>query len=205
MADDDDEVFVPSVEQGDGVVVGLGIFSSETIAMNVLKDFLKRTEQMDLVSSELTKWQLDMIGQDGSTLLLRMANRLCPVCERTTFWVDLVSFNALCYGTSCGAWIEDNIHEDEIIDCGWPPLRYLHQSRSVKDAMYELGKIGARLKAAGEAASALADQAYEDEFGDPKNRTERIMRQFGQSALGDSLHDDDDEIEMSDDESEEIE
>ena len=40
MADDDDEVFVPSVEQGDGVVVGLGIFSSETIAMNVLKDFL---------------------------------------------------------------------------------------------------------------------------------------------------------------------
>ena len=187
MSEENNEVFVPSVEQSNGEIVGLGIFSTEPIAMSVLKDFLKRTEQMDLVSAELTKWQIDMIGQEGSTLLLRMANRLCPVCERITFWVDLVSFNALCYGGSCGAWIEDNIHDEEIIDCGWPPLRFLHQSRSIKDAMNELKKMGARLKAAGAAASEMADQAHGVEYDDPKNRAERLMRQFGQSAIGERL------------------
>ena len=53
--------------------------------------------------------------------------------------------------------------------------------------MNELKKMGARLKAAGAAASEMADQAHGVEYDDPKNRTERLMRQFGQSAIGERL------------------
>ncbi len=58
MSDAPAEVFVPSVEQSDGSIVGLGVFSSEPIAMRVLKDFLKRTEQMDLIAAVLTSGKL---------------------------------------------------------------------------------------------------------------------------------------------------
>ena len=183
MADAEREVFVPSVEQGDGIVVGLGIFSTEKIAMSVLKDFLKRTEQMDLISAEMTRWVIDIIGHEGSNLLFRMANRRCPVCERNTFWIDLVSFNAMCYGSGCGAWIEDNI--EEIIDCGWPPLRFLHQSPTVESAMTELGKMGARLKAAGQADSDLAAKAFLEEYGEEGSLTDDVLRKMGDPKLAD--------------------
>ncbi len=186
MADAEREVFVPSVEQGDSVVVALGIFSEEKIAMSVLKDFLKRTEQMDLVSAEMTRWVIDIIGHEGSSLLFRMANRMCPVCERNTFWIDLVSFNAMCYGSGCGAWIEDNIHQEEIIDCGWPPMRFLHQSPTVESAMTELGKMGARLKAAGQASSALAARAFLEEYGEDGALTEEVLAKMGDPTLADT-------------------
>lgn len=185
MADAEREVFVPSVEQGDGIVVGLGIFSEEKIAMSVLKDFLKRTEQMDLISAEMTRWVIDIIGHEGSNLLFRMANRRCPVCERNTFWVDLASFSAMCYGSGCGAWIEDNFHIEEIVDCGWPPLRFLHQSSTVENAMTELRKMGIRLKAAGQANSALAAKAFLDEVGAEGSLTEEVLAKMGEPKLAD--------------------
>lgn len=179
-----DEVFVPSVEQADGSIVGLGIFSSEQIALRVLKDFLKRTEQMELIAAEMTKWQIDLIGHEGSTIILRMANRICPVCQRKTFWFDLNNFSAHCEGNMCGAWIEDNIHLEDTIDCGWPPTRFLHQSHSIDNAIAELKKIGAKLHAAGQRVSEISDAAHSEAFGmeSPKDRKERLMRQFGESG-----------------------
>lgn len=201
MSDAPAEVFVPSVEQSDGSIVGLGVFSSEPIAMRVLKDFLKRTEQMDLIAAVLTKWEIDLIGHEGSTIILRMSNRICPVCQRKTFWFDLNNFNAHCEGNMCGAWIEDNIHDEEIIDCGWPPTRYLHQSRSIKDAIAELKKIGAKLHAAGQRVSELSDAAYAEafEYEAPKDRKERLMRQFGESGESSLLGEGDEDIPAAED------
>ena len=91
----------------------------------------------------------------------------------------------MCYGSGCGAWIEDNIHIEEIIDCGWPPLRFLHQSPTVESAMTELGKMGARLKAAGQADSALAAKAFLEENGEEGSLTEDVLRKMGDPKLAD--------------------
>jgi len=185
MTDAPQEVYVPSVEQRDEVVVGLGVFSTEKIALSILKDFLKRSEQMDLISAEMTKWEIDIVGQEASSLLMRLANRQCPVCERGAFWLDLKSFNAQCYASGCGAWIEDNIHDEDIIDCGWPPLRFLHQASTVEIAMKKLEEMGARLKAAGQANSMLASQALLNEY-DEAGLSDALI---GQQLSGDALAD----------------
>ena len=43
-------VFVPSVKEDDGNTIGLGCFSTEEIAWDVLRAFIKKSEQMNLDS-----------------------------------------------------------------------------------------------------------------------------------------------------------
>jgi hypothetical protein len=72
----------------------------------------------------------------------------------------------LCHGSACSAWIEENTIDPEIIDCGWPTIRFLKQSKSIEEAVKELYKLGDRLKAAGvkEQVSGTAEQMMEDHF-----------------------------------------
>ena len=83
------------------------------------------------------------------TVLSTMECKDCPVCSRRTFWIDLENFSALCHGSACSAWIEENIADPEIIDCGWPTIRFLKQSKSIEEVVRELYKLGDRLRSAG--------------------------------------------------------
>ncbi len=143
-------VFVPSVIEENGNSLGLGCFSSEDVAWQVLRAFLKKSEQMLLVKCSVVVWDVDIVGEEAMTVLSSMECKDCPVCSRRTFWIDVDNFSALCYGTACSAWIEENTVDPEIIDCGWPTIRFLKQNKSIEEAVEALFKLGDKLKSAGE-------------------------------------------------------
>ena len=171
MVEDIQRVFVPSVTEEDGGTVGLGCFSSEKVAWEVLRTFLKRSEEMLLSSSSVVIWDVDRVGEEAMTVLATMECKDCPVCSRRTFWIDLENFSALCHGSACSAWIEENTVDPEIIDCGWPTIRFLKQNKSIEEAVKELYKLGDRLKAAGvgEQVSGAADQLMQEHFEQSNN------------------------------------
>ncbi|RJU82303.1 MAG: hypothetical protein DWB99_04615 [Candidatus Poseidoniales archaeon] len=149
MVEDIQRVFVPSVTEEDGGTIGLGCFSTEKVAWEVLRTFLKRSEEMLLTSSSVVVWDIDRVGEEAMNVLATMECKDCPVCSRRTFWIDLENFSALCHGSACSAWIEENTVDPEIIDCGWPTIRFLKQNKSIEEAVRELYKLGDRLRAAG--------------------------------------------------------
>ncbi|MFL2984502.1 MAG: hypothetical protein ACJZ5B_03370 [Candidatus Poseidoniaceae archaeon] len=171
MVEDIQRVFVPSVTEEDGGTIGLGCFSSEKVAWEVLRTFLKRSEEMLLSSSSVVIWDVDRVGEEAMTVLATMECKDCPVCSRRTFWIDLENFSALCHGSACSAWIEENTVDPEIIDCGWPTIRFLKQSKSIEEAVKELYKLGDRLKAAGvgEQVSGSAEQLMQEHFEQSNN------------------------------------
>ena len=96
MVEDIQRVFVPSVTEVDGGTIGLGCFSTEKVAWEVLRTFLRRSDEMLLSSSSVVIWDIDRVGEDAMTVLSTMECKDCPVCSRRTFWVDLENFSALC-------------------------------------------------------------------------------------------------------------
>ena len=147
MADEVQRVYVASVvEEGDNSLA-LGCFSSEETAWQVLRTFIKKSEQMLLVSSTVVVWDIDVIGENGVNVLSTMECKDCPVCARRTFWMDLDNFSALCHGDACAAWVEESTLEPGVIDCGWPPIRFLKQTQSIDEAFSELFKLGDQMKA----------------------------------------------------------
>ena len=143
-------VFVPTVLETSGNAIGLGCFSTEQVAWQVLRSFLKKSEQMSLDSASIVIWDIDVIGHDAMTELTNLVVRECPVCQRKTMWFDLDQYSAICYGTACSAWIEENLHEKDIIDCGFPPTQYLKQTKSIDEAITELTNLGNKIRSAGE-------------------------------------------------------
>jgi hypothetical protein len=51
--------------------------------------------------------------------------------------------------------------------------------------MTELGKMGARLKAAGQADSDLAAKAFLEEYGEEGSLTDDVLRKMGDPKLAD--------------------
>ncbi|MEJ6563575.1 MAG: hypothetical protein QNL85_07735 [Euryarchaeota archaeon] len=166
MAEQIQRVYVPSAIEDGGNALSLGCFSSEATAWNVLRSFLKKSDQMLLVSASVVVWDIDVIGSHGLTVLASLECKDCPVCSRQTFWVDLENFSALCHGDACAAWVEESTHEPGVIDCGWPALRFLKQTKSIEEAFKELFALGDQIKAAGitDTVSIQASEAMLDEF-----------------------------------------
>ena len=168
MGESVSRVFVPSVTEEDGNTLGLGCFSTEEVAWQVLRTFLNKSEQMLLTRCSVVVWDIDIVGEEAMTVLSNMECKDCPVCSRRTFWIDTDNFSALCHGTACSAWIEENTVDPEIIDCGWPTIRFLKQNKSIDEAVEELFKLGDKLKSAG--AERMAKEKAENIIG--KNNTE---------------------------------
>ena len=144
-----ERVFVPSVTEDNGNTIGLGVFSTEVTAWKVLREFLKKSDLMKLIQSDILIWDIDIIGDEAVTVLSSMHCRDCPVCKRRTFWIDLESYSALCSGTACEAWIEESTIEPGKLDLGFPPTRFLKQTDTIENAISELNEVGAKLEAAG--------------------------------------------------------
>ena len=146
-------VYVPSAVEEDGSVVGMGCFSTQETALNVLRSFLTKSHQVPLLRASVAAWDVDVVGDDAVTVLSEYECRTCPVCHRTTFWIDVERFKAKCCGSACGAWIEDSAVVAGVIDCGWPPTRFAEQVEDIDDAMRSLRRIAARAEAAGLSAT----------------------------------------------------
>ena len=168
MGESISRVFVPSVTEEDGNSLSLGCFSTEEVAWQVLRTFLNKSEQMLLTKCSVVVWDIDIVGEEAMTVLSSMECKDCPVCSRRTFWIDTDNFSALGHGTACSAWIEENTVDPEIIDCGWPTIRFLKQNKSIDEAVEALFKLGDKLKSAGE--KRMAKENAENLIGE--NNTE---------------------------------
>lgn len=160
-------VFVPTAIEEDGNALGMGCFSSEETAWGVLREFLKKSDMMQLHSASIVIWDIDVIGEKAMTVLSNLECKTCPVCKRRTFWVDLENFSALCHGSSCAAWVEESTIEPGVIDCGWPAIRFLKQTKSIEEAFNELFQLGDQLQAAGQPESVAGN-------------SEELMQEFDQ-------------------------
>ena len=89
MAEQIHRVFVPSAVEDGGNALSLGCFSSEETAWGVLRSFLRKSDQMLLESASVVVWDIDVIGENGLTVLASLECKTCPVCSRKTFWMDL--------------------------------------------------------------------------------------------------------------------
>ena len=69
MADSPSRVFVPTAVEADGKAIGMGCFSSEETAWQVLRTFLKKSELMNLKSASIVIWEIDIVGDDAMTVL----------------------------------------------------------------------------------------------------------------------------------------
>ena len=140
-------VFVPSIEKMDGELMGLGIFSSEENANEILKEYLKNAWMVKLKSAQVVAWEVDVAGQNGSIVLRHMIPKSCPVCERESFWIDAINYNALCYAETCQAWIEEGTINPEQVDCGWPVVGFIAHCENIDDALNLLDRFGAKIRA----------------------------------------------------------
>lgn len=147
--EDFQRVYVPTAIETEGPAIGMGMFSSEETAWQVLRAFLKKSNLMDLKSASVVAWDVDVIGEEAMTILSELECMECPVCKRNTFWVDIANLSALCHGSSCEAWIEESIHDEEKVDCGFPQTQFLKQTKDIKEAFTELAKIAVVLESAG--------------------------------------------------------
>ena len=59
--DSPSRVFVPSVLEADGNAIGMGCFSTEQIAWEVMKTFLAKSEQMNLEQATIIAWDVDCL------------------------------------------------------------------------------------------------------------------------------------------------
>ena len=80
--------------------------------------------------------------------------------------------------------MEDSIHEEDVIDIGVPTIRWLHQARSIKQAMIEFRKKKIEMRAA---AGDHDDDVIAASMEDARTRMERLMRKDGLSTLGDAI------------------
>jgi hypothetical protein len=157
MADELARVFVPSALEEDGRSLALGCFRTEQTAWQVLRTFLKKSDQMSLQSASVVVWDIDVVGEDGVTVLSTLDCKDCPVCGRHTFWMDLENFSALCHGDACAAWVEESTIEPGVIDCGWPPVRFMKQTKNIEEAFAELFKVGDQISAVSKSAEMNTD------------------------------------------------
>ena len=52
-------IYVPSAVEEGGAVVGMGCFSTQETAMNVLRSFLKKSHQVPLERASIATWEVD--------------------------------------------------------------------------------------------------------------------------------------------------
>ena len=64
------QVYVPTVATPGGEKTQLGVFSSEQDAWDVMRAFLSKASATDVVHGNITAWEIDFVGEEGSFCLL---------------------------------------------------------------------------------------------------------------------------------------
>ena len=95
-------VYVPSAVEEDGSVVGMGCFSTQETALNVLRSFLTKSHQVPLLRASVAAWDVDVVGDDAVTVLSEYECEPVRSVPNNVL-IDVERFKAKCYGSACGA------------------------------------------------------------------------------------------------------
>jgi len=143
------QVYVPTVATPGGEKTQLGVFSSEQDAWDVMRAFLAKAGATDVVHGNITAWEIDFVGEEGSFVLVSFDRNNCPVCDELTFWVEGDDERARCYNPRCGAWIEQNAYDPTRWDCGWPAANWNKRAEDYKQAYQGLVSMRGSAASAG--------------------------------------------------------
>ncbi len=166
------QVFAPSVVDVDGVPTVLGTMSKEDDAWNVLKAFFAKAEDTEFVEAFVEVWEVDYVGEEPRTELGRMRRRPCPICERSSFWIELgdkilkgerQGESGRCHRAECSAWIEPNGIEQDRWDCGWPAAQWTKRVESFNLGIRGLVEMRGAVTASGrKRRSTMSSSLMED-------------------------------------------
>jgi len=167
MVEAGQQVFMPSVIDKEGVTTPLGITTKEEDSWAVLRAFFARAEETDVIRALIEVWEVDYIGENPSTNLAELKRRPCPICDRSTFWMELGGeefrgernpTSGRCYRAECGAWVEPNSVELDRIDCGWPSAHWTKRCESFALGIRGLVEMRGAVEAAGRPRRASLDK-----------------------------------------------
>ena len=146
------------VARGDRVLTAIAIDregGEEVLAMMVededlemvIRGFMADAESTDVVEIRIDNWTVGTIGPDAREMKRILRRDACPVCTRTSFWIEGEEIRAACHDRLCKAWIEPNSVDDERIDCGWPSAQKTRACSSFGEAKRVLTQMRAEAEA----------------------------------------------------------
>ena len=185
MAEELKQVYVPTVANAGEVETHLGCFSKEEDAWDVMRAFLAKAAATDVVKGSIVIWELDYVGEEGRYELSVFDRRPCPICEELTFWVEGAEEKARCYYPRCGAWIEQNPHDHERWDCGWPSANWNKRADSYRQAFGRLIEMRAQSNSAGNEHKMPTREAWLD----GQDRERRAIHKMKVDSLLDEMTD----------------
>ena len=113
----------------------------------VIRGFMADAENTDIVEIRVDSWTVGTIGPDAREIERTLRRAACPVCTRTSFWIEGEEIRAACHDRLCKAWIEPNSVDDERIDCGWPSAQKTRACSSFGEAKRVLTQMRAEAEA----------------------------------------------------------
>ena len=113
----------------------------------VIRGFMADAENTDIVEIRVDSWTVGTIGPDAREIERTLRRYACPVCTRTSFWIEGEEIRAACHDRLCKAWIEPNSVDDERIDCGWPSAQKTRACSSFGEAKRVLTQMRAEAEA----------------------------------------------------------
>ena len=113
----------------------------------VIRGFMADAESTDIVEIRVDSWNVGTIGPNAREMERILHRDACPVCTRTSFWVEGEEIRAACHDRLCKAWIEPNSVDDERIDCGWPSAQKTRACSSFGEAKRVLTQMRAEAEA----------------------------------------------------------
>ena len=167
------QVYVPTVATPGGGKTQLGVFSKEQDAWDVMRAFLGKAGATDVVHGNITAWEIDFVGEEGSFILAAFDRKNCPVCDELTFWVEGDEERARCYYPRCGAWIEQNAYDPSRWDCGWPAANWNKRAEDYQHAYKGLVAMRGQSNSAGMTNRMSSREAWLGE----KDRERRTIQQ----------------------------
>ncbi|MBJ60569.1 MAG: hypothetical protein CMB54_01390 [Euryarchaeota archaeon] len=157
MADIGDLVFTAIGISRDKQEDTLGIMPSRDTVDEIVRGFMTNAEDTEIVEIRIESWIIGQIGSEAKNVVTNHFRDACPICTRTTFWVEGDETRASCHHRLCRAWIEPNTIDKNRIDCGWPASQRTEACEDFDEAKIVLTRMRAGAEAEMPSESSVTD------------------------------------------------
>ncbi|HJM66751.1 MAG TPA: hypothetical protein QF555_04320 [Candidatus Thalassarchaeaceae archaeon] len=158
MADIGDLIFSAISISRDEEEETLGIMPTKETTDEIVRGFMGNAEDTDIVEIRIETWTIGQIGPDAKKIATTYQRDACPICTRTTFWIEGDEVRASCHHRLCRAWIEPNSIDKKRIDCGWPSAQRTEACEDFEEARIVLTRMRAESEAESPIKSSVIDE-----------------------------------------------
>ena len=135
----------------------LGVMPSMEHTDEIVRGFMSNAEDTETIEIRIESWTIGQIGPEAKKVITSHFRDACPICTRTTFWIEGDEIRASCHHRLCRAWIEPNSIDKNRIDCGWPSSQRTEACEDFEEAKIVLTRMRAEAEAETPAQSSVTD------------------------------------------------